>query len=290
MSEADAQRVCISTFDESDPEQHTIKVLFGCGIYFGFRGRGEHHAIEKDHIGEGTFEEGHRFGGMPFVSVRVMNDKTNKITLHNPYLRDTGKLMRVPILNNDTNSSCFGGCLKRYVEKMNKAQRYLHCRAVLNDNRPNQIKKGNKGFYYDSCHLGQNKIASLFQKGAKLLGMSTKQFCPHSLRSLFITKMVNDKRVSNEESMKAARHSSVDAHLGYQELGKVSEGNRIQCLLDARPDKEKGPTTKTLSPESPNLVQLHTPASNSSSSSSCSQPGFATQVEWASFCAEKKSF
>jgi hypothetical protein len=112
----------------------------------------------------------------------------------------------------------------------------------------------------------------------------------HSLRSLFITKMVNDKRVSNEESMKAARHSSVDAHLGYQELGKVSEGNRIQCLLDARPDKEKGPTTKTLSPESPNLVQLHTPASNSSSSSSCSQPGFATQVEWASFCAEKKSF
>ena len=219
-----------------------------------------------------------------------MNDKTNKITLHNPYLRDTGKLMRVPILNNDTTSSCFGGSLKRYVEKMNQAQRYLHCRAILDDKRPNQVKKGNKGFYYDSCHLGQNKIASLFQKGAKLLGMSTKQFCPHSLRSLFITNMVNDERVSNEESMKAARHSSVDAHLGYQELGKVSEGNRIQCLLDARPDKEKGPTTKTLSPESPHFVQLQTPASNCSSSSSFSHPGFATQVEWASFCAEKKAF
>ena len=78
MSEADAQKVYISTFDEIDPEQHTIKVLFGCGIYFGFRGRAEHHAIEKDHIGEGIFEEGHRFGGMPFVSVRVMNDKTNR--------------------------------------------------------------------------------------------------------------------------------------------------------------------------------------------------------------------
>ena len=43
--------------------------------------------------------------------------------------------------------------------------------------------------------------------------------------------MVNDESVSMKESMKAARHSSVDAHLGYIEEGKVSEENRITSLL-----------------------------------------------------------
>ena len=51
--------------------------------------------------------------------------------------------------------------------------------------------------------------------------------------------------------MKAARHSSVSAHLEYQETGQVSEGHRIKCLLDARPDKEKnpGPSLKVTTPK-----------------------------------------
>jgi hypothetical protein len=117
LSETDAQKVCISAFDEDDPKQHTMKILFGCGVYFGFRGRLEHHALEKAHIGVGTFEKGYRFEDMQYVGVRVIDDKTNRITLHNPYSRDTGKLMRMPILDKDPTSSYFGGSLLRYIEK-----------------------------------------------------------------------------------------------------------------------------------------------------------------------------
>ena len=78
LSEADAEKVCISMFDESDPAQHTMKILFGSGIYFEFRGRLDHNALEVDHIGQGVFEEGHLYAGKQFISIRVVNDKTNK--------------------------------------------------------------------------------------------------------------------------------------------------------------------------------------------------------------------
>jgi hypothetical protein len=91
--------------------------LVACGIYFRFRGSAEHHALEVPLVRFGEFEKGHRLEGMENISVNVMNDKTNKITLHNPYLRDTGKLMRIPILNDDPKSSCFGGTFKRCYDK-----------------------------------------------------------------------------------------------------------------------------------------------------------------------------
>ena len=285
MSETDAQKVCISAFDEEDPKQHTMKILFGCGIYFGFRGRLEHHALEKAHIGVGTFEKGHRFENLQYVGVRVINDKTNRITLHNPYSRDTGKLMRMPILDEDPSSSCFGGSLLRYLEKMNPDQKWLHCRGVLESSRALQQKKGLKGFYYENLKLGATSISKLFKKGAGLLGILSEDFCPHSLRALFITTMVNDGKVSNKESMRAARHTSIKAHLDYQETGQVSEGNRIQCLLDARPDKDNspGPTLKLTTPKS--VLSASTPATSKSTTPSV---GFSTQMEWASFCREKK--
>ena len=265
-----------------------MKILFGCGLYFGFRGRSEHQDLEKEHIGTGTFQKDHAYGGLPYVSVRVMNDKTNRITLHNSYLRDTGKLMRIPVLDDNPTSSCFGGSLLRYLKKMNNDQRFVHCRSIDVLKRPAQIKKGLKGFYYENCRLGQNKIAQLFKEGAEILGVESNDFCPHSLRALFITNMVNNGNVSNEESMKAARHSSVSAHLEYQETGQVSEGHRIKCLLDARPDKEKspGPSLKVTTPKT--VLPPSTPRTSNSTSSSVPAPGFSTQMEWASFCREKK--
>jgi hypothetical protein len=288
LSETDAQKVCISAFDEDDPKQHTMKILFGCGVYFGFRGRLEHHALEKAHIGVGTFEKGHRFEDMQYVGVRVINDKTNRITLHNPYSRDTGKLMRMPILDKDPTSSCFGGSLLRYIEKMNPNQKWLHCRGVLESCRALQHKKGLKGFYYENLKLGAHSISKLFKEGAGILGILSEDFCPHSLRALFITTMVNDGSVSNKESMRAARHTSIKAHLDYMETGQVSEGNRIQCLLDARPDKQKspGPTLKMTTPKS--VLSTSTPATANSTTSSVGKPGFGTQMEWASFCRERK--
>ena len=117
-----------------------MKILFGCGLYFGFRGRSEHQDLEKEHIGTGTFQKDHAYGGLPYVSVRVMNDKTNRITLHNSYLRDTGKLMRIPVLDDNPTSSCFGGSLLRYLKKMNNDQRFVHCRSIDVLKRPAQIK------------------------------------------------------------------------------------------------------------------------------------------------------
>ena len=290
LSEEDAEKVCISSFDESDPRQHTMKILFGCGSHFGFRGRLEHHALEREHIGKGTFEKDHLYGGMPYVSVQVMNDKTNRITLHNPYLRSTGKLMRIPVLDNDPTSSCFGGSLLRYLEKMNPDQRWLHCRAVDGKHRDTQLKKNLKGFYYSSCKLGHHAIATLFREGAEILGILSDDFCPHSLRALFITNMVNDGSVSNKESMMAARHTSVKAHLDYQETGKVSEGLRIKCLLDARPDKKKSPGP-IIEPKTPrSIASIATPRTGHSKNSSVGKPGISTQLEWASFCEKKREF
>ena len=279
MSESDADKVCISSFDESDPEQHTQKIMFGCGVQLGFRGKMEHQNLEVSHIKQGTFGKGHPYEGHNFVSISVMNDKTNKITLHNSYSRDTGKLMRIPVMDDDPSSSCFAGSLLRYLAKMNDGQRYLHCRHVKEEHRASQLKKGLKGFYYSNLKLGPNKIADLFKEGADRLGILTDDFCPHSLRALFITNMVNDGSVSNRESMAAARHLDVKAHLGYQEMGEVSEGNRITCILNAQPDRKRTIST-------PNATS--TPLTVTSKNSSVSKPGFATQIEWAQFCHEKK--
>ena len=61
LSEEETEKVCISSFDESDFRQHTMKILFGCGSHFGFRGRLNHHSLETEHIGKGTFEKDHLF-------------------------------------------------------------------------------------------------------------------------------------------------------------------------------------------------------------------------------------
>ena len=246
LSECDADKVCISSFDESDPEQHTDKIMFGCGVQLGLRGNMEHQNLEVSHIKQGKFGKGrpYVYEGHNYVSINVMNDKTNKITLHNSYSRDTGrKLMRIPVMDDDATSSCFAGSLLRYLAKMNDGQRYLHCRSVKEEHGASQLKKGLKGFYDYNLKLGPNKIVELFKECAARLGILSDDFCPHTLRALFITNMVNDGSVSNKESMAADRHLDVKAHLGYQEAGEVSEGNRITCILNVQPDRKRTMTT-----------------------------------------------
>ena len=284
--------MCISVFDESDPKQHTMKVLFGCGLYFGFRGRMEHHDLLKRNIGTGIFEEGHQFSGMKYVAVRMMNDKTNKITLHNPRERDCGKLMRLPVLNNDPTSNCFAGSLLRYIEKTDKDQIHLHCRAVPEKNRKVQMNKGLKGFYYQNLNIGPNTISELFKEGAEICGLLSEDFCPHSLRALFITTLVNDENVSIQESMKAARHSSVSAHLEYIQTGKKSEGKRIECLVGAAAKMEKNSVGPNLveNKVSGSLKKSPGPSPKNHSTPQKTPPGFSTQMEWIRFCEEKKEF
>ena len=43
LCEVDVEKVrMLSEFDEADPRQHIMKILFGCGALFGFRGHKEH--------------------------------------------------------------------------------------------------------------------------------------------------------------------------------------------------------------------------------------------------------
>ena len=58
--------------------------------------------------------------------------------------------------------------------------------------------------------LGKTKIAELFKKGAKLLGLEDpNDFYPHSLRAMFITSLANDFHLSAKEIMSSARHNSI---------------------------------------------------------------------------------
>ena len=51
----------LSVFDESDPEEHQIKIMFGCGVYFGLRGNMEHYGLEVRNITHSTFPGQHSF-------------------------------------------------------------------------------------------------------------------------------------------------------------------------------------------------------------------------------------
>ena len=126
LSREDSDKVCLSTFDEADPLQHIMKVLFGFGIYCGPRGRMEHTKMRVSHIQTGTFEKGHKYEGKTFMGIRSMIDKKNHLTLHNLYTRDVEELMRMPVLNDDPTSNDFAGSLLRYLGKLHGSQDRLY--------------------------------------------------------------------------------------------------------------------------------------------------------------------
>ena len=62
----DRKKVKLSSFNEDDPREHQMKILFGCGAKFGFRGSQEHVFLELRHVRKGEFEEGHPMEGMEY--------------------------------------------------------------------------------------------------------------------------------------------------------------------------------------------------------------------------------
>ena len=56
------------------------------------------------------------------------------------------------------------------------------------------------------------------------------QMSGHGFRRLFITTLVNDPGVNLEESMSAARHSSVSAHRAYMARDSASEVAKFRAL------------------------------------------------------------
>ena len=109
----------MDVFDENDPDQHQMKILFGFGLYFAFRGSTEHSNLRQEQIYQGTFEPGHEFEGKKYIGVRDMVDKTVQLSVHQSYICDTSGFMRMPVGDvSVTTSNNFGASLVRYLEKL----------------------------------------------------------------------------------------------------------------------------------------------------------------------------
>ena len=79
--------------------------------------------------------------------------------------------------------------------------------------------------------LGKTKIAELFKKGAKLLGLEDPDdFYPHYLRAMFITSLANDPNLSAKEIMSSARHNSYASTASYMVADGESETHKFKAL------------------------------------------------------------
>ena len=193
LDENEKELIDLSCFDENDPRQHQMKILFGCGIYFGFRGKNEHVFLEIHNFTHGTFPSTHPFSGYEWYGIENIQDKTHKLSIHKDRVRDTKNCMRVPVMDNDPTSSDFGGSIKRFLEKLAPGQTRIYCKAIPEDLR-SVDKSGNSKFFYANQPVGKNLISDLFKEGADMLGLpNPKKIAPHCLRSYMVTKIANGK-------------------------------------------------------------------------------------------------
>ena len=222
----DRHKVRLSKFDESDPKQHIQKCMVGCGTYFCFRGESEHANLMVDQVIIGDYEPEHEYAGFQFASIgQLVNDKKQKLDANNSWVRDTSNLVRILILDtsDNTNTNDFGASLKRLKQKAVPGQTRLRFYSYWNKD----------GIFFKKRPIGKEKIRKFHKDAADdHLGIDPVLFRGgHVWRNFAITTMVNDPRVSNGESMKAACHSSVSAHLAYQSTDIISEHNRMASLL-----------------------------------------------------------
>ena len=232
LSTEDAKKIILSKFDESIPEQHQMKLLFGCGVYCAFCGCSEHTRLHTNQIVFGQYPENFEnpaLCGVQYASVAVfLSDKSHSITVNNSYAREMKNVLRFPIDTQDPSS--FGGAIKRFWKKLSPGQSRVYCQvAGLNYQRTLALSGHPNSIFYPSKPLGDKKIHKLFKKGAQILGLPSN-FKPHSLRGACITRLVNDDSVSLAETMMVARHNSASASKSYQRVDGISETNRLKAL------------------------------------------------------------
>ena len=240
-------KIKLSRFDEDNPLQHMMKVLFGCGLMAGFRGCTEHTFFTREQVEFGTYGKNHlpeELRGINYVAITHMQDKTKKLSVYNSYQRDTGHHLRFPIVEEDPDN--FAASLMRLVGKMSPGQSRIYCQP----GSASYCKTLEMNGYLNACFmfnkpLGPKSVTSLFKKGASILGLP-ENFRPHSLRAAFITKMANDPSVSISETMLAAHHNSVAASANYQRADGYSEINRLRAIgaVAAVPATTSTKTTK----------------------------------------------
>ncbi len=182
LSASDAEKIDLSKFDESDPYQHMMKILFGCGIYCMFRGK-EHAAFNTSQVKFGNYPRSFEYpnlAGHPFVSIDNLLDKTHRLTVNNNYARSTSEFLRFPILPDSP--SDFGASLQRFMSKLAPNQTRMYCRvASLEYIETNFRRFGNlTSIFYPNTPLGMNKLKEIMVQGARILGIPPN-FKPHAL-------------------------------------------------------------------------------------------------------------
>ena len=235
MDEISQEKVIdLSKFDENDPREHQMKLLVGCGLYYGFRGQVEHTNLEVSNFTHGSFPSNHPFSGYDYFGIDGLLDKTHQLSLYKDRVRDTKDCMRVPIMDNDPTSSDFGGCIKRYLDKLAPGQTRIYCKV-----KDGTDHKGKTQYFHPNMPLGKHMISGMFKEAAKILGLpNPEKFTPHSLRAFFITRLANGNGVSDQERMDSSRHDSVGASAIYQERNVHSETNKF-AALGLKPDKRR---------------------------------------------------
>lgn len=231
MSASDAEKIDLSKFDESDPYQHMMKILFGCGVFCMFRGK-EHAAFNRNQVKFGNYPRSFEYpnlAGHPFVSIDNLLDKTCRLTVNNNYARSTAEFLRFPIIPHSP--ADFGASLQRFIEKMAPNQTRMYCRVASADYIESNFRRhGNlTSIFYPNTPLGMNKLKDLMIQGAKILGIKPN-FKPHALRAVGVTKLANDSSISDAERCRAARHATVNASKCYQTVDGRSEANRLKAL------------------------------------------------------------
>ena len=231
----------LEVFDENDPWEHMMKVLFGCGIYAAFRGCSEHVLFSPTTITRGVYPNNYEcqeLAGIHYVEISIfVNDKSHKLSVHQGYSRSTGNSQRFPI--DDHCDSNFGAALWRLKEKMAPGQTRMYCYPIVLTGAKREDRHFDDIPIYNlNKPIGENKLRSMFKEGAKKLGLP-ETFKAHSLRALCITNLVNDGGVSIAETMAVARHSSVSASATYQCTNGFSEKNRMKALGLTIPPQKK---------------------------------------------------
>ena len=217
-----------------------MKILFGTGTDLGLRGNGEHTFLEVSNITHGQFAQGHPFEGYDYYGIDGILDKKHKLGVHTDYVRSTKNFMRVPKTDDDPTSNCLAGSIERYLKKLAPGQTRMYCKVIPEDKRHKDESTGRTEVFYGNSPIGKNGISKLFKDGAKILGLpNAENFCAHSLRAYFITKLANGPGVSDTKRMASARHDSLGASAIYQERNGISESNKFAALGIPPPKRQR---------------------------------------------------
>ena len=226
-----SHKINLDVFEENDPVDLLMLLAVILGSFFGLRGNREHANMGVCNIERGVItESGHEYEGCEYIAIMNIQDKTDKITYNNPIARQS-KHMRLPNVGPKSPAAF----ILRFLGHLSPGQTRLYCKPASSKQIAHFASMGwPNAKFSPNQPLGHNAMAKLMKSASAKLGLDVTG---HAFRRLFVTTLVNDGRVSVEESLAAARHSSVAAQRTYMSRNIVSEANRFKALGQAPPAK-----------------------------------------------------